>query len=305
MGLSRNTLIFMLLCAIWGTTWIGIKAGIATVPPLMFAGTRFTTAGAVLWLIAHRGAGGCRIARADLPRTAIASLLMISLCYGALFWGMQHVDSGTAAVLEMSLTPIALMGFALLLGEERFDRRRAGAIALGVLGLLALFGPTAWAAWTTAGGWLAVAGAAAVSGAALAYGWGAVLARPLLRRYPSGVVAGATTLIGGLVLMVLSLALEPGAIEALSGRWGWAAWSGWLFLVLFGSLIGYSVYMRLLRDIGPTRSGAYAFVSPVIAVALGIAVFGETAGPIDIAAMIVMLVAAWLAMAGQEQAGRP
>lgn len=150
-----------------------------------------------------------------------------------------------------------------------------------------------------------MAGAAAVSGAALAYGWGAVLARPLLRRYPSGVVAGATTLIGGLVLMVLSLALEPGAIEALSGRWGWAAWSGWLFLVLFGSLIGYSVYMRLLRDIGPTRSGAYAFVSPVIAVALGIAVFGETAGPIDIAAMIVMLVAAWLAMAGQEQAGRP
>lgn len=146
MGLNRNTLMFMLLCAIWGTTWIGIKAGIATVPPLMFAGTRFTTAGAVLWLAARRGAGGGRIARPDLARTVVASLLMITLCYGALFWGMQHVDSGTAAVLEMSLTPIALMGFALLLGEERFDRRRIGAIALGVLGLLVLFGPTAWAA---------------------------------------------------------------------------------------------------------------------------------------------------------------
>jgi len=298
MTLNRNTVFFLLLCLIWGTTWIGIKAGVAAVPPLMFAGTRFTAAGAVLWLAACFGQAGGRIARRDWGRTAAASLLMITLCYGPLFWGMQHVDSGTAAVLEMSLTPIALMGFALLLGEERFDRRRAAAIALGTVGLAILFGPTAWSAWSASGGgWLTLAGAAAVSSAALTYGWGSVVARPLLRAYPATLIAGVTTLVGGLALIAWSLAFEPGAATALTGRWGWAAWSGWLFLVLFGSLIGYTIFMRLLRDIGPTRSGAYAFVSPVIAVVLGIIAFGETVGLSDLAGMAVMLVAARLAMA--------
>jgi drug/metabolite transporter (DMT)-like permease len=296
---NRNLLLFLALCAIWGTTWIGIKAGVEAVPPLLFAGTRFITAGAILLVIAWRGEGPPRIAMADLPRLAATSVLMITLCYAALFWGMVHVDSGTGAVLEMSLTPVALMGFALAMGEETFDPRRLGALLLGIAGLLILFGPSAWQSWSASLGEAAVLrllGAGAVASAAVTYGWGSVIARPLLRLYPPALIAGSTTLIGGVILLGLSLAFEPGSYAALAGRWGAAAWIGWLFLVLFGSLLGYTIYMRLLRDVGATRAGSYAFVSPVIAVLLGIVSFGEQVRLTDVIGMGIMLAAAALAM---------
>ena len=111
-----------------------------------------------------------------------------------------------------------------------------------------------------------------------------------------------TTALGGFILLVVSLFFEDGARDALSGDWGWAAWGGWLFLVLFGSLIGYTIYMRLLRDIGASRSGSYAFVSPAIAVLLGVILLGETVDVVDLAGMAVMLLAAWLALRPRNEA---
>jgi drug/metabolite transporter (DMT)-like permease len=237
-------------------------------------------------------------------------MLMIPLCYGPLFWGMIHVDSGTAAVLELSLTPVALLGFALLLRDELFDVRRLAAIMLGVVGLGILFGPEVLASWMRADDGntaLRVAGMAAIAAAAIIYAAGSVLARPLLRRYPAGLLAGSTTLIGGAALVVASLVAEPGGAASLDGDWGWRAWAGWLFLVLFGSLVGYTLYMRLLRDIGASRAGAYAFVSPVVAVLLGILTYGENVSFIELAGMLVMLAAAYFALLERDEkpGGRP
>jgi len=124
-----------------------------------------------------------------------------------------------------------------------------------------------------------------------------VLARPVLRTYPALFVAGLTTLVGGVALVAAALAFELGAVSALSGNWGTTAWTSWLFLVIFGSLIGYTTYMRLLRDIGASRAGSYAFVSPVIAVALGALFFSEQVTVLDVIGIIVMLSGAYLAMA--------
>ena len=97
--------------------------------------------------------------------------------------------------------------------------------------------------------------------------------------------------------MVLgSLAFEPGAVTALDGRWGLAAWSSCAFLVIFGSLLAYTFYLSLVRDWGPSRAGAYSFVSPSIAVVLGIIVLDEQVSGMDVLGMGVMLAAAWLAL---------
>ena len=296
---DRNTLSFVALCIIWGTTWIGIKAGIDTVPPLFFAGSRFFAAGLLLLLLAWLRRERITPERKDMPRFVVVSLLMISLCYGPLFWGMQFINSGMAGVLEMSLTPIALLFFALLLREEAWDARRFLAIGLGVAGLAILFGPDALAESSSNASnipALRLWGALAVASAAFTYGLGSVLARPLLRAYPPFFVAGVTTLGGGTSLLAYALTFEEGTYDALSGAWGIAAWSGWLFLVVFGSLIGYTIYMRLLRDIGASRAGSYAFVSPVVAVLLGVVVYQETVSVMDIAGMFIMLVGAYLAM---------
>lgn len=297
--MKRNTVMFLVLCLIWGMTWIGIKAGIAVVPPLMFAGTRFFVAG-ILILAAARLRGKLpQVTKRDWPKLLLVTLMMIPLCYGPLFWGMLYIDSGTAAVLELSLTPVALLAFALLLGDEQYDRGRLFAILLGVAGLCLLFSAEIYDSWVASEGrgvTMGLLGALAVSSAAVIYAWGSVLARPLLVTYSSGFMAGSTTLLGGAMLVLVSLAVEPGSSASLAGNWGWQAWAGWLFLVVFGSFIGYTLFMRLLHDIGASRAGAFAFVSPVIAVLLGIVTYGEKVGLIDVVGMIVMLVAAFLAL---------
>jgi drug/metabolite transporter (DMT)-like permease len=282
------------MCLIWGATWIAAKAGVSAVPPVLFAATRFIAAGLLLfgWLIARREPLG--LARADWGKVLGVSLLMVSLCYSLLFWGMGFVNSGTAALVDLSLTPVFLLVFAMAHGEERFSRERALAIALGVAGLAVLFGPKALAGSHSRAMELVGGGAIVVSAAI--YSWGSVLARPLLRAYPSTLMAALTTLVGGIVLLVGSVAFEPGARAALSGHWGLGAWIGWAFLVLFGSLVGYVVYMRLLHSWGASRAGAYAFVSPAVAVPLGMVWYGETVGPADLIAMAMMLTAAWLAV---------
>lgn len=141
-------------------------------------------------------------------------------------------------------------------------------------------------------------GAIAIATAAIAYACGSVLSRPLLRRHSPALIASVTTLVGGIALVGASLAVEPGAVAALAGRRGWLAWSGWLFLVRFGSLVGYTIYLRLLRDIGASGAGAYAYVSPVVAVLLGVVLLEERVGIADITGVIIMLAAAYLAMTG-------
>jgi drug/metabolite transporter (DMT)-like permease len=294
--LNRNLLAFSLLCLIWGATWIGIKAGIQVVPPLFFAGTRFTCAGLIFLLMLSDKTQIRRLIVQDGLRMIIVSLLMISLCYGPLFWGMQFIDSGTSAVLELTLTPVALLSFALLLKEEKYDLIRMGAIMLGVCGICILFAPDILAVreFGSDGNALRkLVGGAAVASAAIIYALGSVLARPLLANYSTTLISGVTTLVGGLVLITASLIFETHNIQSLTGQWGVEAWLGWWFLVLFGSLIGYGIYMRLLKEIGASAAGSYAFVSPVIAVILGAVAYSEPITPTKVIGMIVMLSGAY------------
>lgn len=297
----REIALYLLLCAIWGVTWIAAKAGVAAVPPLLFGATRFVVAGLVLVAVLAAKRSLVAPARRDLPRLLAVSLLIMTACYGLLFWGLQHISSGLAAVLEMSLTPVALLAFALLLGDEAFDLVRAGSIALGVVGILVLFAPAA-----TLSGGLGIAGMAAVSGAAIVYGWGAVLSRPLMERYSATWLAAFTMTVGGGLLLLVALLFEPDAAAMLFAPWPAAARAGWWFLVLFGSLLGYTIYLHLLRVWGSSRSGTYAFVSSVVAVAAGHLVFGEPITASGLAGMAILLAAAWLAiMPGRRGAAAP
>jgi drug/metabolite transporter (DMT)-like permease len=224
---------------------------------------------------------------------------MVSATYALLFWGAQFVNSGLAAILDFAFLPVTLLAVGALLGEDRFSRARTAGVALGVAGLLVLFGPQALDGGSgngAAGGTIWFLGGGAIVLSALVFSVGSVLARPLLRAYPPALVSGVTTLGGGVVLVAGALALEPGAIAALSGRWGWGAWASWGFLVLFGSLVAYTAFLHLVREWGASRAGSYAFVSPVIAVLLGVLAFGEAVTLTDALGMVIMLVGAWLTL---------
>ncbi len=284
---------FGVLCFVWGTTWLAMKVGIATVPPGFFAGTRWTVAG--LALLAFRKLSGHTL---NVPfrlraRLVLCSVLMVSLNQVIQLYGLHYITAGLAAVLSSALTPIGLLGFSVAFRQEQFRWQQAAAIVLGVAGILVLFGPKALAGQLD---WLEVAGAAAVVVSTLAYAAGSVLARPLMRTMPPAHVAAMTNFIGGGLLLVFALPLEPGALAATTGHWGWPAFLAWLYLLLPGSLGATVIYFLLVRDWGASRAGTYAFVSPVIAVAIGASLFDEVVRPSDILGMLLMLAAAGMVL---------
>jgi drug/metabolite transporter (DMT)-like permease len=295
--MTRRTgsLLFLLMCLVWGLTWIAIKTGIASVPPLFFAGTRFVAAGLLLLLWQRIRGERIVVRRADWRAMGIASLLMIVGTYSLLFWGMSHVSSGLSAVINLSLTPVALFGVGLAYGEERFRLRQSAAILLGIVGLLVLFQPSAAAPRDP----LELRGIAAVVGGSLAYSWGSVLSRPLLRAYSPLLVSAVTCVIGGPVLIGMALVFEPVGYRTLAAFASPGVAASWLFLVLCGSLAAFTIYLRLVRDWGAARAGMYAFVSPALAVAVGVTLAGERIAASELVGMAIMLAATAFAVGGR------
>jgi drug/metabolite transporter (DMT)-like permease len=293
---SRRFVSFLVLCFIWGSTWIPAKLALSAVPPVLLAGIRFVPAGLLLLGIAA-AKGNTRIARKDWLRLGVVGLLTTTISYALMFWAMQFIRTGFAAVVDFTVVPVFLLAFAVIAGEEAFHWRQAMAIALGIVGLLFLFLPS-----LHGGSNMTEFGAALVVILSVAtYCWGSVLARPLLRAYSSTLVAGVSNLAGGILLLVLSLAFEPRAQEGLQVQhWSWAIWLSWAYLFLLGTVIAATIFLVLVREWGPSRAGSYAFVSPGIAVFLGWLVFDERFGVVEEIGMLIMLAATYLAIKRPE-----
>jgi drug/metabolite transporter (DMT)-like permease len=139
-------------------------------------------------------------------------------------------------------------------------------------------------------------GAAAIVFSAVVYSLGSVVARPLTRATNATFLSGLTMLPGGLILTIAAWLFEPGARQAAWFDWTAAAWGGWLFLVVFGSLVAFTTYLRLIAAWGPARAGSYAYVSPVIAVLLGVMLLHEHLGLREGAGMALLLAAAFCSL---------
>ena len=139
-------------------------------------------------------------------------------------------------------------------------------------------------------------GLAAIALGTLLYCVGAVLSRPIGATMPVLALAGWQTLIGGIGLVAVSLALEPVEARHLRALASWPTLPALAFLVVAGSLAGFTIYMRLLRDWGAFRAGLYAFVSPVIAVGVGVVALSERFGWAEGAGAVLMFGAAAIAL---------
>jgi drug/metabolite transporter (DMT)-like permease len=139
-------------------------------------------------------------------------------------------------------------------------------------------------------------GLAAVAAGTLFYCVGAVLSRPIAGTMPTLTLAGWQTLIGGIGLTAVTLALEPVGLADIRALASWPVLPAVLFLIVGGSLMGFTIYMRLLRDWGAFRAGLYAFVSPAIAVAVGVVALSEPFGWSEAVGALLMFGAAAIAL---------
>src|SRR2546428_3551316 len=135
----KARIVWLILCGIWGSTWLFIKIGLADLPPITFAGIRFVIASLILTsLVLAR--------RAPLPRTrrdwtliAISGVLQFALNYGLVFWGEQHISSGLAAVLQSTFPAFGLVIAHFYLPHERITAVKVAGVLLGIVGVAIMF----------------------------------------------------------------------------------------------------------------------------------------------------------------------
>ncbi|KPF62527.1 hypothetical protein IP69_20355 [Bosea sp. AAP35] len=293
--MSRNAFYFVLMCLVWGVTFLPIKIASAYAPPIFLGAVRFGIAGALMLLWAGRDA--FTVPRAALPRLVATGLLVNTGNYAFLFWGIAQAPSGLAAVVNMATIPIYSMLASRVIEGTAITGQRIVAILLGAVGLGLLFASRLQAGAAAAtGNTLELWGLAAVAFGTLLYCVGAVLTRAIAPAMPILALAGWQTVIGALGLIAISLALESVRIEHLRVLLVWPVWPAMATLVIGGSLIGFTIYIRLLHQWGAFRAGLYAFVSPVIAVAAGVVVLAEPFGWAEGFGALLMFGAAAIAL---------
>lgn len=258
---------FAAVYVLWGSTYLAIRYAVQTLPPFLLAGARFTFAGAVLSAFAlARGAE--RPTRANWKAAAIVGTLLFPLGNGIVVWAETRVDSGMAALLVAS-EPFWVV---LLLWWRAHVRPRPLVIAgivTGFAGLFILIGRA-----PVAGVRADALAAALLVGASCSWAAGSLYARSAALPRAPLLSAGTQMIAGGIGLLAMGLAAgEVGRLDlaAVSVK----SIIGLGYLVVFGSLVGFSAYSWLVSVVSPARVATYAYVNPVIAVLLGWAIAGE------------------------------
>ena len=268
----KTLLAFGIIYFVWGSTFLAIRIGVFEIPPLLFAALRFGTAGLALliWTVAKRE----RMPRGREWLTLTVLAAMIFLCdYGLLFWAEQRVPSGIAAVMLATIPAFMALSEIIFLRTQKLTLRLGVALLIGIGGVAVLMSRSL----NLGGAPIDQKGALALLGASIT--WSIASAIPKMMPVPeSKVMSSAMQMfLGGLML----LAVAGGAGEftrfhpaLVSGKVWWAL----AYLIVAGSIIGFTAYVWLLHHESPTKVGTYAYVNPVVAVSIGYFLGGE---PLD------------------------
>jgi drug/metabolite transporter (DMT)-like permease len=273
---------WILVCVVWGTTYLAIRIALESIPPMLIGGLRFTVAGGLL--AAFLALRGYAIPH---PRewTALAMLgcLMLGMGNGGVVWAEQTVPSGIAAVL-VAAQPFWITGIEAALADgERLTSRAFGGLLVGFAGIVILVWPD-----LRGGGEWSPAFALGVAATQLAcLGWS--IGSSYAKRRPAGenaIMASALQMIfGGLCLLVVATARGEWQELAFTPR----SLAAELYLVVVGSWAGYSAYIYALKYLPISTVMLYSYINPVIAVLLGTLVLDEPFGWRVIAASALVL----------------
>ena len=276
---------FAALYVIWGSTYLAILFAIETLPPLAMASARFLTAGGLMYAFL-RLRGVAAPTRRQWRSAAIVGGSLLVLGNGGVVMAERTVPSGIAALLVAMVPAWMVLLDWLRPGGTRPTGQTLVGLLVGFAGMILLVGPSSLGGGVDLGGALILAGASAAWAAGSIYSRGAELPKsPFM-------ATAAEMLSGGALLLVASILRgEPGSVDV--GAFSGESLLALAYLIVFGSLIGFTAYIWLLGVSTPSRVATYAYVNPVVAVFLGWAFVDEpiTARVLVAAAVIVAAVA--------------
>ncbi len=282
--LAKTLLAFAIIYFVWGSTFLAIRVGVREVPPFLLAAMRFSIAGLVLY--------GFMVARGERSPNKrqwssafLLALLIFVLDYGLLFWAEQRVPSGIAAVMMATIPVFMAMSEIIFLRTQKLTVRLALALSIGVGGVAVLMSRSL----RLGGAPIDPAGAVALIIASISWSVSSALTRKLPLPPSKVMSSGVQMLAGGVLLALTAAALgefsnfRPGAVSL-------EAWLSLLYLIVAGSIVGFTAYVWLIHHQSPTKVGTYAYVNPVVAVLVGYYLGGETLGLRTILGTLLVLI---------------
>ncbi|MFL5606227.1 MAG: EamA family transporter, partial [Gemmatimonadaceae bacterium] len=274
---------------VWGSTYLAIRYAVESIPPLLMAGTRFLVAGGILyaWQVL-RGSRTARTpvaTRAQWKGAAITGLFLISASYGLVSWAELTVPSGIVALVT-AMTPVWMVVIPMLAGSTgRPSPLVIFGIALGLAAQALLFGIGGVDHQT-----IDAVGLGAVILAGISWAIGSLRAQRGDLPPDAFLSSAMQMLTGGVMLVIASLLV--GEVRGFSlERVTLHSFLAWTYLVVAGSIVAYSAYLYLLKSTSLARASTYAYVNPIVAVALGWLLAGEPFGPRTVIAMLLTLLA--------------
>jgi drug/metabolite transporter (DMT)-like permease len=269
---------------VWGSTYLGIELVGETMPATFAAGVRFTAAGLLMlgFIAWRRGPARLRLTRGELASSAVVGLLLPG-ANSILFITEQKVPIGLTSLIIAAI-PLWVV-LLRLLARERPDLVSTIVLVVGFGGIVLLVqpgsdtGPLGYLLLTVLGSFL--------------WALGSFLSPRIPVPRDALVATGYEMLVGGLVLLAIGLAVySPSELDP--GRWSGRSIFGLCYLVVFGSLLGYSAYVWLLAKAPIAKVSTYAYVNPVIAVLLGAVFLSEDVAVATLAGMALVLVSVWV-----------
>ena len=266
-------LAFATIYFVWGSTFLAIRVGVHEVPPFLLAAMRFLVSGVVLY-------GWMRVRGTPSPKPrewAAATLLgalIFLVDYGCVFWAEQRVSSGVTAVVLATIPVFITLLEIVVLRTQRLTIRLGLALLVGLCGVAVLAGHS----FSFGEVPIDRAGALALLLASVSWAVATILTRKLTLPASKPMSAAAQMMVGGVQLLLVAIFSGEFAgfrVQAVS----WNAWFALAYLIVAGSIVAFTAYVWLLHHESPTKVGTYAYVNPVIAVAFGHFLGGESVGP--------------------------
>ena len=300
---GKALIAYLVVCVFWGSTYLAIKVGVMELPPFLFAGLRFLVAGLLLFGIA-RALGDALPRRSDWRTLAIVGVLLLAGGNAFVVWSEQYIASGIASIFVVTVAIwTAFFDAVIPGGTGELNWRIIAGLLLGFLGTLLLVGATPAEILAAD-----KRGPIALTFASASWSIGSVYAKRHPTHASPYMGAAVQMIVGGVTVALVGTALGEWASWHLSAR-GVGAMA---YLIVFGSIVGYSAYSYALRHAPATIVGTYAYVNPVIAVLLGWLLLREPIHARTFVAMSMILVAVvWIQFSHKlrravgQTAGRP
>ncbi len=294
-GLRGRALIaYLLVCIFWGSTYLAIRIGVRDLPPMLFAGVRFLIAGVLLAFVVL--ATGDRLPHSlrDWRIQGITGVLLLMGGNAVVVWAEQFVESGRASVFIAAM-PLWAAFFDVVVpgGTTVFTSRVGMGLALGFLGSALLAGVTPGEIFSAD-----FKGPIALTLAGASWALGTVYSKRNKTDTSPFAASAMQMIVGGTVIIALGLLLGEGPAWHLETRPMLALG----YLIIFGSIVGYTAYAYALRHASATVVGTYAYVNPVVAVLLGWLILHEAITIRTIAAMVLILGAVLMIQLGTKPA---